>query len=299
MNARHVDFPDHGGSRPAARLDLPSTPLRAYALFAHCFSCSKDVLAASRIIAALIVQGTAVLRFDFTGLGMSECEFVNTHFSSNVADSLRAADSLRDRHQVPMLLVGRNPGGATVPAAARNALAPGRVHVVESGASRHTQLVRADRHDLIADEPVSVGGDDAGSGPGPFDSLPVSLGTFTTMTLRVVAERRGWKLDPVEVTLGHHHIHAQDCADCGSSEDKVLEIERTIRSPGSIDTSIAQQLLNIADRCPGASRAQRGVKVHLHVVADDVPGAPIPAAPHTSQWPATRRNPCVPCGGTT
>jgi len=81
----------------AARLELPATPPVAYALFAHCFTCSKDTLAAARIASALTAYGIAVLRFDFTGLGASAGEFANTTFSSNVADLVAAAAALRRR----------------------------------------------------------------------------------------------------------------------------------------------------------------------------------------------------------
>ena len=115
---RRLDFPGHDGSRLAARLDLPPAPPRAFALFAHCFTCSKDIFAASRIAEALAGHGIAVLRFDFTGLGSSEGEFANTGFSSNVADLVAAADFLRAEHRAPSLLVGHSLGGAAVLAAA-------------------------------------------------------------------------------------------------------------------------------------------------------------------------------------
>jgi putative redox protein len=93
--SERLDFPGHDGSRLAARLELPPGPPRAYAVFAHCFTCSKDIFAATRIAQALAGRGFAVLRFDFTGLGASEGEFANTNFSSNVADLVAAADHLR------------------------------------------------------------------------------------------------------------------------------------------------------------------------------------------------------------
>jgi putative redox protein len=102
----------------AARLDLPDGPPRAFALFAHCFTCSKDIFAASRIASELAAQGIAVLRFDFTGLGMSEGEFANTNFSSNLQDLLMAADYLRENFQAPQILIGHSLGGAAVLAAA-------------------------------------------------------------------------------------------------------------------------------------------------------------------------------------
>lgn len=111
-------FPGADGSLLAARLDAPDGPVRAHALFAHCFTCGKDIFAASRIAQALVEHGIAVLRFDFTGLGASEGEFANTHFSSNVDDLVAAADYLRREHQAPSLLIGHSLGGAAVLAAA-------------------------------------------------------------------------------------------------------------------------------------------------------------------------------------
>ena len=113
----HIDrvtFAGSHGAELAARLDLPAGPPRAFALFAHCFTCSKDVFAASRIAAGLAEAGFGVLRFDFTGLGSSEGEFSNTNFSSNVEDLRFAADWLREHHHAPQLLVGHSLGGAAV-----------------------------------------------------------------------------------------------------------------------------------------------------------------------------------------
>jgi uncharacterized OsmC-like protein/alpha/beta superfamily hydrolase len=113
-----VEFEGSQGGLLAARLELPDGPPRAYALFAHCFTCSKDVFAAARIAGGLAESGIAVLRFDFTGLGASEGDFANTNFSSNVEDLLRAAAFLGERHEAPSLLVGHSLGGAAVLAAA-------------------------------------------------------------------------------------------------------------------------------------------------------------------------------------
>lgn len=115
--AQKVEFPGSQGGRLAALLELPDGTPRAFALFAHCFTCSKDVFAAARIAGGLADAGIAVLRFDFTGLGASEGEFANTNFSSNVEDLLRAADYLRDAHQAPSILIGHSLGGAAVLAA--------------------------------------------------------------------------------------------------------------------------------------------------------------------------------------
>ena len=117
IESKKVEFPGHTGGNLAARLDLPAKP-HAFALFAHCFTCGKDIFAASQIAKALTARGIAVLRFDFTGLGASEGEFANTNFSSNVQDLVAAADYLRKNHAAPSLLIGHSLGGAAVLAAA-------------------------------------------------------------------------------------------------------------------------------------------------------------------------------------
>lgn len=111
---RKVSFPGSLGATLAARLDMPDGPPRATALFAHCFSCSKDLFAASSVSRALCDLGFAVLRFDFTGLGNSEGEFASTNFSSNVEDIVAAADWLRAEHMAPALLIGHSLGGAAI-----------------------------------------------------------------------------------------------------------------------------------------------------------------------------------------
>ena len=118
MKTEKVAFPGHSGETLAARLDGPDTPPRAYALFAHCFTCTKDIFAASQIARSLAEAGVAVLRFDFTGLGHSDGEFANTNFSSNVGDLIAAAEHMRTHYAAPALLIGHSLGGAAVLAAA-------------------------------------------------------------------------------------------------------------------------------------------------------------------------------------
>lgn len=387
MVSERITFPGSHGEALAARLDKPDGAARAYALFAHCFTCSKDTLAAARIAEALVAHGFAVLRFDFTGLGGSGGDFANTDFSSNVADLLKAADFLRDRYEAPALLIGHSLGGAAVLAAAgaipeakavatigapadpahvaghfeavrpeieaegkaevkiagrsftirkeflddiaaqklddavaglRKALivfhAPrdevvgidnaerifraakhpksfvslddadhmlgrkadaqwvagllsawadryvddaektsaasedGLVVVEETGAGRFTQRIVAGRHELVADEPQSVGGDD--SGPGPYDFLLAGLGACTSMTLRMYADRKKWPLEKVSVRLQHKKIHAEDCAECETREGRVDWIDRDITLSGPLDEEQKQRLLQIADKCP-------------------------------------------------
>src|SRR6266480_5338287 len=118
MPTERFQFTGSEGQQLAASLDLPERKPLGYALFAHCFTCGKDVLAAKRIAVALAAKGIAVLRFDFTGLGSSEGDFANSTFSSNVADLVRAADHLRETRKGPAILIGHSLGGAAVLAAA-------------------------------------------------------------------------------------------------------------------------------------------------------------------------------------
>lgn len=410
-----VEFPGAQGHALAARLDWPDDQPIAYALFAHCFTCSKDVFAASRIASALAERGIAVLRFDFTGLGASEGEFANTDFSSNVADLQAAAAWLARQHQAPALLIGHSLGGAAVLAAApRLAFAravvtinapcgPGHIThlfadsvddirtrgraevtiggrpfvisrdflddieehrllagighmhkalllfhaprdpvvgidnaariyqaakhpksfvslddadhlltrredavyvadviaawsrrylgagaeprpalvdrpledgvtlVVESGTGRFAQTVVSGRHKLRADEPVHVGGTD--TGPGPYDLLLASLGACTSMTIRMYADRKKLPLDRVAVRLRHRKIHAQDCAECETTEGKVDVIEREIELTGDLDAATRARLMEIADKCPVHRTLHSEIVVHTRMAEDDAIGA--------------------------
>ena len=149
--SRKVEFPGATGAMLAARLDLPAEP-RAFALFAHCFTCGKDIFAASRIAEGLAARDIAVLRFDFTGIGSSEGEFANTNFSSNVGDLVAAADYLRQNHGPPSMLIGHSLGGAAVLAAAPHV--PDATTVVTIGApasaAHVTHNFAANLADLIA-----------------------------------------------------------------------------------------------------------------------------------------------------
>ena len=115
MKSRRLTFPGHRGDRLAARLDLPDRrEPAAYVLFAHCFTCTKNLKAVQRIDEALTEQGFGVLRFDFTGLGESEGDFAETNFSSNVEDLVAAAQYLDGEHEGPHILMGHSFGGAAV-----------------------------------------------------------------------------------------------------------------------------------------------------------------------------------------
>ncbi len=114
MGMEKLTFTGHSGQDLAARLDMPDGPHLATALFAHCFTCSKDIPAARRIASRLASMGIAVLRFDFTGLGHSGGEFENTTFASNVSDLVLASQHLAELGKAPTLLIGHSLGGAAI-----------------------------------------------------------------------------------------------------------------------------------------------------------------------------------------
>ena len=404
MRSEKTEFPGAYGNSLAARLDLPDGQPRAYALFAHCFTCGKDILAASRIARSLTDFGIGVLRFDFTGLGSSEGEFANTNFSSNVGDLLAAAKHLEAIGEAPKILIGHSLGGAAVLAAAAgiaqaravatigapfdpehvvhlfgDGLAtieeqgqaevsvagrsfhvrrefvddlraqnqterlaelgkallvfhspvdeivgidnaseifgharhpksfvsldradhllsksgdaeyvavvlaawasrfvdaelrapdvpgvPGAVIVQETGHGRYQQVVSVGPHRMLADEPKAFGGDD--TGPGPYDLLLAALGACTSMTVRMYAQRKGWPLDKVSVTLRHEKIHAKDCEDCETREGKIDRIDREIVLRGQLDAEQHTRLIEIADRCPVHRSLHSEVKVDTRSV---------------------------------
>ncbi|MEM6587518.1 MAG: alpha/beta fold hydrolase [Pseudomonadota bacterium] len=387
MPTERITFIGHNGDELAARLDLPDGPVLATALFAHCFTCSKDIPAARRISARLAGAGIAVLRFDFTGLGHSGGEFENTTFRTNIADLLEAAKALGERGMGPHMLIGHSLGGAAVLGAARQMdsvravvtigapFDPGHVthnfdgaldkieadgvsevmlggrpirigknfvenvkaerledeiaglkrallvlhapldatvgvenaaaifrtakhpksfvtldnadhlvtdpcdaeyaaELIAAWATRYLDLrppapppgapegivrVReADpngflqdvnvgpKHHVVADEPVAYGGTDRGLTPYGF--LSAGLGSCTSMTIRMYARRKGWKLAHVQVDVSHDKVHAQDAN--GQVEAKADTFRRMIRLEGDLSEDQRQKLLEIADRCP-------------------------------------------------
>lgn len=159
---RRISFAGSQGASLAARLDLPDGPVHRHAVFAHCFTCSKDIRAAGRIAARLNADGIAVLRFDFTGLGASEGEFANTNFSSNVEDLRRAADWLRSEHAAPQLLVGHSLGGAAAIVAASDIPEVRAVATIAAPSSTQhlSELLGEQLRDVEADAvvPLRIGG---------------------------------------------------------------------------------------------------------------------------------------------
>ncbi|BAN03963.1 bifunctional alpha/beta hydrolase/OsmC family protein [Ilumatobacter coccineus] len=390
-----VTFTGSQGDQLAARLDLPAGPPKAFALFAHCFTCGKDLRSVGRLAVALTDAGFGVLRFDFTGLGSSDGEFANTNFKSNTDDLLAAVGWLREHHRAPQVLVGHSLGGAAVlhvagevdevravvtigaPAdtehlvglldgslddlaergeaevdvagrkftvrqqflddltrhdisqkvgamrkpllvlhspidnvvgvenaaeifqAARHPksfvsldgadhllsdpldaefaaasiaafatryvedqsgaldapAATNAVVVAETSQGPFLNHVVVGRHRLLADEPTSIGGFDAG--PAPYDFLGAALGACTSMTLRMYADRKKLPLDRVSVEVSHDKVHADDCVECAENEHLVGRtgmidrFERAIVLEGAdLSDDDRKRLLLIADKCP-------------------------------------------------
>lgn len=384
-----LEFQGTDGLKIAGLLELPDSNPHAFALFAHCFTCGKDIVAASRIARSLVAEGFAVFRFDFTGLGSSDGDFANSNFSSNVDDLIHAANYLRDHYRAPALLIGHSLGGAAVLAAAEaipeangvatigapadpqhvtkqfacqvdeiekqgiaevslagrpftikkqflddlaehnqpekiaklgkallifhspvdmavsineaekiyraakhpksfvsldnadhmlsqavdaeyvastiatwssryitesetvdqqnNSLTKGHVLVAEKN-KQFTRTVLSDTHVWLADEPTSVGGNDLG--PDPYEHLLAALGTCTSMTVRMYANRKQIPLEDVSVELSHNRQHSKDCDECDVKDRQIEVLNRYVTLKGQLSEQQRQRLLEIADRCP-------------------------------------------------
>lgn len=158
---KEFQFPNSRGEQLSGRLELPDTPTKKAALFAHCFTCGKDILAAPRVSQALAGKGLAVLRFDFTGLGNSQGDFANTHFSSNVQDLVSAAEALTAEGYSVELLIGHSLGGAAVLAAAEQVeSAKGVVTIGAPAEPAHVEHLFTDNLEAIekGEAEVKLGG---------------------------------------------------------------------------------------------------------------------------------------------
>lgn len=407
IDGNKFTFMGSAGAELAARIDRPAQgPIRATALFAHCFTCTKDSLGAARIAAGLAELGIATVRFDFTGLGGSGGEFANSGFASNVGDLVAAADYLRETIAAPTILIGHSLGGAAVIAAvagmpevkavvtlgapyevdhvlhqfgdglaeveasgsaeveiagrrfritrdfisqmhgqdqhsrlkelkrallvlhaptdrvvgidnarqifeaarhpksfvalpleadhllSRKADAiyvarliaawvepylpemPARTAepvsgvIVETRSGKFAQTVHTGRHVLVGDEPASVGGDDLG--PAPYDLLLAALGTCTSMTIRMYADRKGIPLGSVRVALSHRRDHASDCTDCDNPAARINIIDRGITLAGDLTGEQRSSLMSIADRCPVHKTLTSRTEIHTVETRNEV-----------------------------
>jgi putative redox protein len=151
MQFKKIEFTNEAGHKLSARLDFPEdNTLSAYALFAHCFTCSKNIKAISHISRALNRNGIAVMRFDFTGLGESEGDFADTNFSSNVDDLVTAAEFMANQYRAPTILIGHSLGGAAVLQAAAKIPASAAVITIAAPADpRHVSRALGDTKDII------------------------------------------------------------------------------------------------------------------------------------------------------
>ena len=393
------------GHELSGSLELPTGLVRGAALFAHCFTCTKDSKAAVSVARALAKEGIATLRFDFTGLGGSGGDFGRAGFATDVADLVAAAKELFERFAQPILLVGHSLGGAAVLAAADEIgldriaavatigapadvphvltniegdleairklgegpvriagrqfnLSRGFIERVEStdllaevarlrkplmflhsptdeivgvenaselfGAAKHPKSfvslegaghlllqpqdarfaadviaawasrylplsndwplpaegvvtcmghgkfgteVHTSSHSFIADEPTSYGGDD--SGPTPYDLLLGALGSCTSMTMGMYAQRKDWPLKGVRIHLTHSRDHAKDCEQCLAEEDGMPHqlITRAITMDGAeLSEDQRKRLLEIADRCPVHRTLESRISVETKLV---------------------------------
>jgi len=148
---KKLEFTNDAGQRLAARMDLPAnSPPVAYALFAHCFTCSKNIKAAAHISRALTAEGIAVFRFDFTGLGESEGDFGDTNFSSNVEDLVLAAQFMVEKYEGPKILIGHSLGGAAVlQAAAKIPTSLAVITIAAPADPNHVSLALGDSKEII------------------------------------------------------------------------------------------------------------------------------------------------------
>ncbi|MDJ0814327.1 MAG: bifunctional alpha/beta hydrolase/OsmC family protein [Woeseiaceae bacterium] len=157
-----VEFENDEGRKLVGVLDLPKTPVADYALFAHCFTCTHNLKAATNISRSLAEAGIAVLRFDFTGLGRSEGEFADTNFSSNVGDLLAAARFLEEEYAAPTILLGHSLGGTAVLQAASSIPSAVAVATIGSPADpAHVTHLFGDARDELdtrGQADVSIGG---------------------------------------------------------------------------------------------------------------------------------------------
>lgn len=383
---QHMEFINSVGIKLAATIELPAVPIKYYAIFAHCFTCGKDIIAASRVSKMLAAKGVAVMRFDFTGIGDSGGDFAETNFSSNVEDLVSAANFLRNKFDAPQLLIGHSLGGTAAihaasdipeckavvtigsPATPNHLLDnfPNEVKIIEnkgiaevnfgpktfqikkqfiedlnsqSDISKISQLKKAilimhspvdrivsigeassifvaakhpksfitldnanhlldnvddaqyvsetitawanryieqgkniqnsaqkgeiivgegnhkflrevssDDHFWWSDEPKAVGGDNLG--PDPYEQLLSALGTCTSMTMRMYANHKGWKVDDIQIQLSHSRQHISDSEKVDDVNSKLEVVTKTLKISGELDELQRKRLLEIADRCP-------------------------------------------------
>ncbi len=131
---------------------------------------------------------------------------------------------------------------------------------VETADGKFQQKVNAGQHELLADEPVSFGGTD--TGPTPYDYLLTALGSCTSMTIKMYADRKDWPLELVHIELEHSREHVGDCSDCSNDENRIDVIDRSITLMGDSSNEQRARLMEIADRCPVHRTLENRIAIH-------------------------------------
>ena len=248
MPSLKIEFPGSTGYNLVARLDIPDGPPQAFAVFAHCFTCSKDTKAPTYISRALLVFHSPiddVVNIDNARRINEAAKHPKSFITLDDADHMlsRAEDGLYVGHVLAAW------ARRYLPAPVRIDRVPaGKVHVAERRTGKFANIVRPSNRVLYADEPVSVGGTDTGLSP--YELLSAALGACTSMTLRMYADLKKLPVEAIAVEVTHAKIHAQDCAECETKEGKIDRFEREIRITGDLDAMQRAKLLEIADKCP-------------------------------------------------
>jgi len=263
-----VRFPGAGGQRLAARVERASGARpRAWTLFAHCFSCSKDLKAVGWFTQELVAQGFGVLRFDFTGLGESEGDFADTNFTSNLDDLVAAADFMRDRGEAPRILIGHSLGGSASLAAAHRV--PESVAVATIGAPSDTdhlgeKLIRwAPELEARGEAEMSLGGR-------PFVVKKQLLDDLRSHTLSEAIAGLGRALlvmhSPVDELVGIEHAgaiyqaarHPKSFVSLDDADHLLLRDPRDARYAARVLAAWASRYLVDEASATAASTAEQG-----------------------------------------
>ncbi len=137
---------------------------------------------------------------------------------------------------------------------------------VETASGRFQQTVRVGKHIFLADEPESLGGTD--TGPSPYDLLLAALGSCTSMTMKLYADRKGIPLQAVHIVLEHSREHVQDCSNCNNEDNRIDVIDRSITMVGDLSAAQRQKLLEIAEKCPVHRTLENRIDIHTTEVRD-------------------------------